>query len=174
MTKLPSLRPGLLRHRLENELLVYDSREEQIHLLNPAAFAVVEMMDEGLDADTIATRLAKQNGSASGSEMLALALDELAKAKLIETKSEVGSASMLDGTRRQMIQKAAAVGAALLLPAIITLAPRAAAAATNIATGSPTPCAHNFECQSLCCASNGSGTCTQSRCSPNTCGNCTP
>lgn len=174
MTKLPTLRPGLLRHRLENELLVYDSREEQIHLLNPAAFAVVEMMDEGLDADTIASRLAEQNGKASGSEMLALALDELAKAKLLESKSELAPMTALDGTRRQMIQKAVGVGAALLIPAIITLSPKAAAAATNIATGSPTPCAHNFECQSTCCGSNNAGTCVSNRCSPNTCTNCTP
>ena len=170
MNQLPSLRAGLLRHRLDNELLVYDSREEQIHLLNPSTFAVVEMLEEGLDADTMASRLAAQNKTESGADILALALDELAKAKLLEAKTPAVSPLVLDGTRRQMIVKAAGLGAALLLPAIITLTPKKASAASNLADGAA--CVQSTECASNCCGKNSSGTCTSNVCSPASCTNC--
>lgn len=157
MDQKPSLRPGLLRHRLDNELLVYDTKEEQVHLLNPTTFAVVEMMEEGIDSETMASRLGAQNNTDAGADILALALDELAKAKLLETSAQMRSPLVPDGTRRQMIQRAAGLGAALLIPAIVTLTPRAASAATNVGIGGA--CANSFECVSACCQANASGGC---------------
>ena len=126
MDQTPSLRPGLLRHRLDNELLVYDTKEEQVHLLNPTTFAVVEMLEEGVDSATMASRLGAQNNTDAGAEILALALDELAKAKLLEAKAGSHSSIIPDGNRRQMIQRAVTLGATLLVPAIVTLTPKAA------------------------------------------------
>jgi hypothetical protein len=169
MKELPSLRAGLLRHRLDNELLVYDTRADQIHLLNPSTFAVVEMLEEGVDAETMANRLGSANKT-DGADILALALDELAKAKLLESKSSASSI-IPDGTRRQMIQRAAGLGAALLIPAIVTLTPRTASAASNLANGAA--CVSSVECLSGCCGSNGSGACLTNKCSPSGPGNCT-
>jgi hypothetical protein len=171
MDQTPSLRPGLLRHRLDNELLVYDTNAEQIHLLNPTTFAVVEMLEEGVDPAMMASRLGAQNHTDAGAEILALALDELAKAKLLEMKVENSSTIIPDGNRRQMIQRAATLGAALLIPAIVTLTPKAASAATNLANGSP--CVQSTECLSGCCGKNSSGSCQSNVCSPTpACGNC--
>src|SRR5215212_6950715 len=102
MGQTPSLRRGLLRHRLDNELLVYDTQEEQIHLLNPSTFAVVEMLDEGLDSDTMASRLGALNNTDTGAEILALALDELANAKLLRTRVGESAPVIAQATRRQM------------------------------------------------------------------------
>jgi hypothetical protein len=121
VTSLPSLRAGLFRHKLDNELLVYDPVGERIHLLNGTTTAVVEMMDEGVTAEAIIERLDRMHAAPVGSHLLALALDELAKAGLTEVAENTTGIS--DVSRRQMLQRVAAVGAMLLTPAIASLTP---------------------------------------------------
>ena len=161
MTPQPSLRTGLLRHRLDDQLLVYDRQEEQVHLLDGTTASVVEMLDQGIPSDSIAGRLGGTEGVEGGAELLALALDQLAQARLIDP-SEKSVAPMRETTRRQMIQRLAGLSAALIVPAIVTLAPRPAYAVTGGGIG--TACSASTQCSTNCCKSNGNATQGQNTC----------
>lgn len=154
MTPLPSLRTGLRRHQLDGQLLVFDAQAEQVHLLDGTTAAVVEMLDQGVPSDAIAERLGADEGTAAGATLLALALDQLAEARLI-APSASAVAPIIEPTRRQMIQRVAGLGAALMVPAIVTLTPRRAYAATGGAVGST--CNASGQCASGCCKASGSG-----------------
>ena len=121
VTSLLSLRAGLLRHKLNDELLVYDPVEQRIHLLNNTTTAIVDMMDEGVSAEAIIEKLDHIHARPVGSQLLALALDELAKTGLTENAGKVTRIS--DVSRRELLQRVAAVGAILLTPAIASLTP---------------------------------------------------
>ena len=43
----PSLRSGLLTHRLDGQLMVYDKRDDQIHLLDGTTATVFELLEKG-------------------------------------------------------------------------------------------------------------------------------
>ena len=166
INSLPSLRPGLLTHRLDDQLVVYDVADNQIHLLDGTTATVYESLQQGVAHSAIESKLDAQQTVAPGAELLALALDELAKARLLEGESRESTPVM--ESRRQMLQKLAGVGAALLIPAIVTLAPgNAYGQGTGLANGSA--CTLSSQCASGCCATNSAGTCSNNHCSPNTC-----
>lgn len=171
MNPRPSLRPGLLSHRLDGQLMVYDKTDDNIHLLDGTTATVFELLEQGTGIGAIESKLDTQQTVAAGAELLALALDELAQARLLEGE-ERKSAPEMDN-RRQALQKLAGVGAALLIPAIVTLVPRGAQAQASGVIGAT--CTHNFQCASGCCGSNSAGACTSNKCSPvPACGSCTP
>lgn len=150
MTSLPSLRGGLLRHKLDNELLVYDPVGERIHLLNGPTTAVVEMMDEGMTAEAIIERFDRTQGAPVGSHLLALALDELAKAGL--TDDAENTTGISDVSRRQLLQRVAAVGAMLLTPAIASLTPAALHAQSACGTFCASQSSNCTNPSCACCA----------------------
>lgn len=150
MTPRPGfLRPGLLRHPLEGQLLVYDPHAQQVHLLDGTTATVVEMIDQGVAPDSIAKRLAEKEGIEGGAELLELALDQLAEARLIELPGYGVGAPVMETTRRQMIQRLVGLGATLAIPAIVTLTPSRAYASTTFPNGGP--CSSNGDCISGCC-----------------------
>ena len=137
MNPRPSLRPGLLSHRLDGQLMVYDKTDDNIHLLDGTTATVFELLEQGTGMGAIESKLDTQQTVAPGAELLALALDELAQARLLEGK-ERKSAPEMDN-RRQALQKLAGVGAALLIPAIVTLVPRGAQAQASGVIGATVP-----------------------------------
>jgi hypothetical protein len=172
MPNLPSLRPGLRHHNLDDQLLVYDQENDQIHLLNSTTAKVVHLIDQGLTSDELVCRLDQIDPGLTGNDALALAMHELRSARLLES-NEFDVPKIHESTRRQMMQRIAAAGAAILIPAIITLAPKSAGAqASQLPDGSF--CTASGQCASGCCASNSAGSCDNSHCSPNTCSNCRP
>ena len=178
MKPLPSLRGDLLRQKLDNELLVYDAQDEQIHLLNASTTKIVELIDDGASADAIADELGADKGREAGAEMLALALDELAATKLVATPAGSPVMEMMGPTtRRKAMQRIAGLSAALLIPAIVTLAPGKAGAqgglpSKNRANG--IACTTSAQCASGCCGGNAAGTCVNNVCNPKDgrCSNC--
>lgn len=169
MTSSPSVRDGLLSHKLDDQLIIYDPASEQIHLLAGTTATVYEALQHGAATDAIESKLDSQQTIAPGAELLALALDELAKARLIGSDSRESTAVM--ESRRQLLQKLFGVGAALLIPAIVTLAPnRAYGQATGFVDG--TACTSSNQCANRCCADNSGGSCSNHRCSPRTCSSC--
>jgi hypothetical protein len=158
---------------LDDQLLVYDTQTDQIHLLNSTTAKVLELVEEGIGSDEVVKRLDEINGGSQGADLLSLALGELRSAGLLETKN-VEVPKIHETTRRQMVQRIAAAGAVILVPAIITLAPQSAAAqGSQLANGSA--CTASGQCASGCCASNSAGACTNHLCSPTPgCGNCVP
>jgi hypothetical protein len=165
MSHLPSIRPGVLRQKLDDELLVYDPQDEQIHLLNATAAKVFDHLQAGHAESDISATLASGDSDANGAEMLAVALDELAIARLTEASPNVAAnPAMAPTTRRAMVQRLIGVSAALVIPTIITLVPNTAQAASNLPNGSI--CVRSVECASGCCGGSSSGACTNNQCNP--------
>lgn len=152
-TRLPTARPELLCHKLDDELLVYDPKEDQIHLLNAPTYEVLEMLQRGGDREMIISRLHASRKTAE--DMLALAIDELAKAGLLDSKPQAPVSAITDMNRRAMVQRVAIATSALLVPAIITLSPKSASAQSN--TPDNSACTTSSQCITHCCSnSNGS------------------
>ena len=124
---LPIVRKGLHLNRLDEELLVYDGKEDVVHLLNETTACVLELLSDGtLTQDGIEARIAQRTGAAPSETVFLLAVDELRKANLLED-FEDNAEPLSDLTRRALLRKMAMTGAAaLLIPAITTLSPRRA------------------------------------------------
>jgi hypothetical protein len=136
MKPLPRVRPGLLRHQLEEQVLVYESRGDRVHLLDPTTACVLTLLQEGgWTREGIAAELVARLGVESGESFLPLAIEELRAADLLDQDPEV-SEPQLDIGRREMMRKVAmASAAALLVPAIVTFTASPAYAGGS-ATGS--------------------------------------
>jgi hypothetical protein len=175
VTSLPRLRKGILRHPFVDQVLVYDTTQDRIHLLDGTTAAVVDSLEKGEAADTIAAKLEHMQGTAGGLELLALALDELAKAELTE-RSTGDAAPMPEITRRKMIGKFAGLGAAILIPAIVSLTPNSASAQASV-FGCGSACTQTAQCPGTtretchCCKIGGM---TDGTCSTELSGNCQP
>ena len=129
MTSIPTLRSELLRHQAGDQMVVYDPGSDEVHLLDKTTSEVVEMLDQGIESLEIVNRLNRRESSTRGPELLELALDELNRARLMNSDGSAGEMRVMkDSTRREVIQRMAGLGAAFLIPAIITLSPRAASA----------------------------------------------
>ena len=137
-------------HKTGDQLVVYDPGSNEVHLLDKTTCAVIEMLDEGMELPAIVDRLDSREPANHGAELLQLAVDQLRKAGLVNPAASLGETRQMgDATRRQMIQRMAGLGAAMLVPAIITLVPRPASAASL--TGNGGACTGNVTCASGCC-----------------------
>jgi len=147
---LPRIRSGLLRHTLDNQVLIYDSRDDRVHLLDPTTACVLELLEEGgWTSKGITAELAVRLGVAENEAFLPLALDELRNADLLEPTA-ASPPAFVDVPRRELIRKLALTGAAaMLIPAIATLsATRAyAQASPGVGTvGACQPCVEDTDC----------------------------
>jgi len=119
-------RDGIIVRDLADETVVYDRRSHEAHCLNRTAAAVFRAADGTRTVEEIATGL--DTGPADAVERGAavrLALAELERAGLLDTPSD-GAAS-----RREVLRRVGK-GAALLLPAVVSvLAPTPAEALTT-------------------------------------------
>lgn len=170
----PLLREGLLCHPLDDQILVYDSENDRIHLLDKTTGAVVAWMQKGETAELIATKLEERTQTDRGEELLALALDELANADLIQNSAQ-DSVVIPEVTRRRMLAGFASIGAAILVPTIVSLTPSTAGAQTSVSCGSA--CVTTASCPGTtrptchCCKIGGN---TDGTCSTELSGNCQP
>ena len=110
MTNFPRLRSDILYHTLDDQILVYDGRNERVHLLDPTTARVLALMRAGKNLVE----------PGIGLDLVELALDELRRADLLE---ESAPANVIDPRRRELLKKAAVGAAAMLIPAIVTLSP---------------------------------------------------
>lgn len=165
MNPLPRVRPGLLRHELDGQVLIYDAREDRVHLLDTTTGHVFELLEQGgRTRDGIVSELATRMNTIESESLLQLSLDELRKADLLDDVSATVPA-LSDITRRELIRKVGLAGAAaFLVPAIATLtATPAQAQASCIAQnqtclrGGAISCCHPLTCQNI--NSFGIGTC---------------
>ena len=145
--------------------MVYDKADDQIHLLDGTTATVFELLEQGAASEAIESTLSARQTIAPGAELLALALDELAQARLLQGKAEKSTSAMQ--SRRQALQKLAGAGAALLIPAIVTLTPNRALAQGTLG-GIGAACTTNNQCANNCCGKNSSGgvDCHSNQCSP--------
>lgn len=157
MTPLPKARSGLLRHELDDQVLVYDSDNDKVHLLDPVTASVLEQLQAGnSDESSVRDALSRNLGIDAGSDALPLAIDQLHEAGL--TLPDSNSRRLGDVTRRQLVGRLVAAGAAaFLIPAIVTMTANSAAGQSITAGNAGGACLAGNTCNSgnRCCA----GTC---------------
>jgi hypothetical protein len=172
MDLLPLLREGLLRHPLGDQVLVYDTKRNKVHLLDQATAGVVDSLERGETAEVIARKLEQRTGTSSGEDMLLLALDELAQAELTENIARE-TEPMPELTRREILRRFAAIGTAALIPVVLTLTPNTALGQGSLACGQA--CTTTLQCPGTtrptchCCKIGGN---TDGTCSTELSGNC--
>jgi Coenzyme PQQ synthesis protein D (PqqD) len=102
---------------MPNEVLIYDSTNHKLHVLNPTAAAVWNRCDGQTRVSEIAGKLGAESDGRINKDMTWLALEELEKSGLMESAVNVPQEHL---SRRTMIKKTAAA-AALALPVVTTL-----------------------------------------------------
>lgn len=117
---LPKPKPGLLRHRLDDQVLVYEQSTDAVHLLDSITACVLDLLEEGGWTDEgIKIEISERMGVAPNDGFLPLAIDELRRAGMLEPENAVVA---LDVTRRDALRKIALGGAsAMMVPAIATI-----------------------------------------------------
>src|SRR5687768_9681297 len=172
MNLLPRVRAGLLRHQLDGQVLIYDARDDRVHLLDTTTGHVFELLEEGgRGREGIVAELATRMNAVESDSLLQLSLEELRKADLLDDVSGP-VAPLSEINRRDLLRKVGMAGAAaLLIPAIATLTATSAYAQASCA-----PITHFCEpggvpcCPGLACCgvdpSTGLGTCQTTPCTP--------
>ena len=159
MNTLPRVRPGLLRHRLDDQVLVYDPGDDKVHLLDPTTACVLDLLEEGKwSADRIMEEVARRVNVTPSEALLSLSLDELRKADLLDGRT-APLAPVTDVRRREMLRKLGLAGAAaLLIPAITTITATPAYAVSCLLFGAT--CTLSGQCCSGNCLTGPPRTCT--------------
>lgn len=152
MASHPKARAGLMRHELDGQSVVYDPATERVHLLDATTGRVLELLDGTRGRDALAAELTRQLGRPCDHEVVALALDELAKAELLDADA-VPAARLPDAARRDLLKKLGVAAAALVIPTVLSVTPAHAQTTSCRADGaactSVTQCCGNI-CDGVC------------------------
>ena len=157
MAYLPKAREDdLIVEPLDDELLVYDTKSHRSNALNATAGFVWRHCDGKTSIPELARLLAVELGAPEDEALPLLALDRLAKAKLLEENRLPEGAEKV--TRRAVARRLALTGAmTALLPLVLSIvAPTAAEAATCIAVTDCNNQTFGLCSNEACC---GGGTC---------------
>jgi hypothetical protein len=136
----------LLVRQVGDDLIVYDQILHNAHSLNPAAAFLWRHCDGTTTPEELTERLGKELGQSVDERLTWLALDDLARCRLLNTSPTRPVTSRY--SRRQLIREMGLRGAQIaLVPAIISiLAPMASAAGSFFCGGDcpcPLPCVCN-------------------------------
>jgi hypothetical protein len=138
----------LLVRELSDETIVYDLTHDRAHCLNPTAAAVWRQCDGRTNVAQLAAMLRREWNPAADENVVWLALGQLQKARLLQTRVHPPSGSPRV-SRRAMIRN---LGIAAALPVVMTiLAPTARAQASDTCTGMGTPCSNHMCSGTLNC-----------------------
>lgn len=130
-------RNDLLVQEVLDEIIVYDTRSEQVHCLNSTAAAIWLACDGNVSIERIAAQIGERFGSICDANVVYRALERLDKCNLLETS--VTAPPEILPSRRVMIKKAGAA-AVLLAPLVTTIvAPMPAMAISPCAPGPQGP-----------------------------------
>ena len=145
----------LLVRSLSDETLVYDLKRDQAHCLNATAAAVWQRCDGRTSVAQLAAMLRRECNIGADENVVWLALRQLQKARLLQTRVDPPS-NLPRRSRRELIR---VLGVAAAVPAVMTiLAPEARAQGSDTCTGMTQPC--GFKCPAkLVCKNAGTGFC---------------
>ena len=128
-----SRKSDLHRTELDGQVIVYDEQSDQVHHLDALSAAVYDLADGERSTEELSDVIARERGIASEPELVAVALDELSRAGLLEADSWQNEQEKFD-RRRELTRRMAIAGAiAAAIPIVMTItAPKAAAQVTGI------------------------------------------
>jgi hypothetical protein len=146
----------LLVRSLSDETLVYDLKRDQAHCLNATAAAVWQRCDGRTSVAQLSAMLRHECNIGADENVVWLALRQLQKARLLQTRVHPPS-NLPRRSRRELIR---VLGVAAAVPAVMTiLAPEAIAQASDTCSGNPPPC-KAFKCPKGQSCNNSLGSCT--------------
>jgi hypothetical protein len=170
MTSLPHARTGLLKHSVDDQELIYDSRSDRVHLLDPTTACVLTLLQEGgWTREGLVLEVSSRLGVPANAELLPLAIDALRSADLLEP-SDDAIVPLVDVNRRELLKKVGLAGAAaLLVPSIVTFTATPGYAQTSgagsLAAGQPCSATPGQQCgPGLYCYPSNPGTCVPQGC----------
>lgn len=142
---LPQARTDqLVVHTLPDETLVYDLTRHTAHCLNRTSAMVWERCDGQTTVGEMASRLYKNLNAPVSEDVVWLALEQLETVHLLEEQASQPVAGTRI-SRREMVRQLG-LGAAFVVPAILSIvAPEAVEAATTC-TGIGVTCTTNSQC----------------------------
>ena len=143
----------LVVEELDGEFLVYDTGRDKAHCLNGTAAAVWRRCDGRRTVEELGVLVAPQADPELREEIVLSTLAQLDRRNLLVESLPAGGRI----SRREMMRKAALVGAVgLSLPVVRSIvAPTAAQAATCVPSGGP--CTASAQCCSGLCAETSPG-----------------
>jgi hypothetical protein len=153
----------LLIEHVDDETVVYDLVDKQVHCLGPLAAAVFAQCDGATPPADIALAARERIGRPVSTDDVAAALAQLEERGLLSRPVLQVHNGM---SRREVMRKSARVGAVAAIAPLITsiAAPSAAMAQSGIPSGC-TGCGQNKDCVSNHCCQNVAGKqCNQSCC----------
>jgi hypothetical protein len=156
VNRLPNVIPGLLTHHLDGQVVAYDARHDRVHLLDATTGCVLNLLSEkAWTEEDLMAEMKARIGVSTSRDLLALSIEELTKADLVENSS--AGVRLDDVTRREAVRRVAAAGiAAALIPSVLTLTPSTAHAQGSTCAGSSNlpsgcSCSGNGNCASNSC-----------------------
>ncbi len=158
---LPQARQDrLVIQPLGDELLLYDTSRDRAHVLNGTAAMVWRLADGHRTVEQIARRVAHETHGVPNTDLVWLALSQLARAGLIETQDPVLPATA-KFTRREFLRQAAL--AAVVVPVVKTISVPSTQSAVSCvpAGGSCTvsgECCNAYSCSDNICTCFVAGT----------------
>jgi len=184
MSRLPRPASGLLKHPLDRQVLVYDTRVDRVHLLDPTTACVLELLEEGgWTPEGITAEIAVRLDISPKEGLFPLALEELRHAGLLD-ETVAPATPLVDVNRRELVRKLAMTGtAALLVPTVATLTATRGYAQGTVASLGPgractasAQCIHNNCCLGICSNTgcpqpNGAACTTPAQCASLSCAN---
>ncbi|HUQ46936.1 MAG TPA: hypothetical protein VM053_01690 [Gemmatimonadaceae bacterium] len=157
VNRLPNVIPGVLTHQLDGQVVAYDGQHDRVHLLDATTGCVLNLLAEKTwTEEALLPELKERIGVIGTPDLLALAIEELTKAELLQSSSP--GLRLNDVSRREAVRRVAAAGiAAALIPSVLTITPSTAYAQASACAGST-----NLPSG---CSCTGNGNCASGNCS---------
>lgn len=152
-----SRRDNLVVQEMDNEILIYDLKENRAFCLNETSALIWQLCDGSKSAAEISQQVSRKLKESATEDLVWLALDQLKKEQLIDNSVELDN--YFAGMSRREVIKKVGLGTMVALPVIASLAaPMAVEAQTCIGgVGSVAlagACTQNCQCTTSCCNVN--------------------
>ena len=141
---------GLIIREVENEILIYDTRNNKAHCLNDTATRVWKLCDGRTTTEEISRSLTNQLGTAVDEKVVWFAVKQFGRDELLEETLSLPEAYMASGLNRREMVRVLGLAAMVAVPLVTSIvAPSAVQAATCKSPGQP--CGTAAECCSGLC-----------------------
>jgi hypothetical protein len=144
-------REGLVVRKLNDDVLIYDTKTNHAHSLNQNAALIWEHCDGKRTLGDLSNMLQGNVPGKEREQLTWIAIDQLQRSGLL--LGQVASPESVKGMTRRQLIKAAGIAALIAVPVVSTIvAPKAAQASTCLASGQG--CSSSAECCSGLCSAN--------------------
>lgn len=141
---------GLKIQELPDEILIFDTENDQANCLNAAAALVWKNADGTRSVPEIAARVGQTLHTPVDDRVVWYALQQLSQRKLLENGAQIPS-EYVKMSRRAFLIKAGIIGAAVAVPVIISIVAPTPAHAQSGCFSNGVSCVDALQCCSLCC-----------------------